>query len=248
MPARETASVVVASPRISNVWIFADGEGHRFLVDTGHRLERSALASSLRAAGIERGGLTAVLLTHRHSDHAGNAAWVREHWRCPVICHPDDARTLSGMEPASKLARRGATPIHETLCRVEDRFPARSPVDDVLADGESRWGIEVISAKGHTAGSVLLLHAASRTLFTGDALLSGAPVQRFIAKLTLAIPAYSEDVDACHGAVLGFLEQRRSIETLCTGHGPLLRRRVPALLRRLLASHRAPTGKRRREC
>lgn len=218
------AHVAALSPRIANVWLLRDSEGRRFLVDSGHRLERAALAWSLSQAGIERGRLTAVLLTHRHCDHAGNAAWLRDTFRCPVICHALEAEVLSGDQRANALAGRGAGWIEDALCRVEDRFPARTPVDEVFSDGSFRWGFHVIAAAGHTAGSSLLLHEPSGSLFTGDALLSGAPVQRLVTRLMLAIPAFSEDVGACHRAVLEFLRQRPVIHTLCTGHGPAVRR------------------------
>ncbi len=227
--------VSLQSPRIANTWLFSDGEGHTFLVDTGHRLERRSLAVSLRRAGVRRGELTAVLLTHRHSDHAGNAAWLRDELRCPVICHAADAATLGGTEPAPQLARRGANAAYDALCRVEDRFPARSPVDEVYDEGDWRWGFEVIPVAGHTRGSALLFHEASGTLFTGDALLSGVPVQRLVARLTLAIPGFSEDVDACHRATRSFLREGRPIRTLCAGHGPRVTRRLPELLEALCA-------------
>ncbi len=229
----------LASPRIANVWLLTDAEGHNFLIDTGHRLERHALARSLRRAGIERGGLTAVLLTHRHSDHAGNAAWLRDELGCGVICHAADAATLSDGAPVARLAGRGANPIVETLCEVEDRFPARSPIDEVYDEGQWRWGFEVIPAAGHTAGSALLFHEPTGSLFTGDALLSGFPVQRFRARLSLAIPAFSEDARACHRAVLAFLAEERPCQTLCAGHGPKLCDRVPELLGRLRQTHAA---------
>ncbi|MEZ0228896.1 MAG: MBL fold metallo-hydrolase, partial [Planctomycetota bacterium] len=92
--------------RISNVWLFETGSG-RFLIDTGHPVERPALLVELWRAGVRRpGDLDGVILTHRHSDHAGNAAWLRERFRCPVICHAADAPLLAGKERPAPLARR----------------------------------------------------------------------------------------------------------------------------------------------
>ena len=229
MSGRASHRVSLQSPRIANSWLLSDGQGHTFLVDTGHRVERRSLAYSLRRAGIRRGGLTAVLLTHRHSDHAGNAAWLRDELRCPVICHADDAVTLGGREPAPRLARRGANAAYDALCRVEDRFPARSPVDEVYDAGSWRGGFEVIPVAGHTRGSTLLLHEPSGTFFTGDAVLSGVPVQRLLARLSLAIPGFSEDVEACHRATRAFLREQRPVQTLCAGHGPRVTRKLPEL-------------------
>lgn len=226
MSSPDKARVRALGPRIANVWLLEDGEGRRILVDSGHRVERRNLATSLRRAGIAPGGLSALLLTHRHSDHAGNAAWVRDTFRCPVLCHEHEAAVLTARESARPLAGRGAGLVDDALCRVEDRFPARTPVDEVFRAGSMRWGFEVIGAAGHTAGSSLLLHEPSGTLFTGDALLAGFPVQRWATRLSLAIPAYSEDVASCHRAVIGFLREPRALRTLCAGHGPIVRHQL----------------------
>ncbi len=208
---------------IANAWILADGEGRRFLIDTGHRLERAGLKRSLRRAGITKpGDLTAVLLTHRHSDHAGNAEWVRNRYDCPVICHESDADALSGAREPMRLSGRGAPLLHEFLCNVEDRFLARCTVDEHLTAGDWRWGFEVVHVGGHTEGSVLLLHRPTGALFTGDALLAGAPAQRVRANLQLAMPVYSVDAAACRRAVLGYLATTPDIKKLCSGHGPMV--------------------------
>ena len=223
MPTRSHGRVKLLTPRISNVWLFTDTEGHRFLVATGHRVERTILAQSLTRAGVVRGSLTAELLTHRHSDHAGNAAWLRDEHRAPVLCHAADAKKLTGNERPARLARRGANAFYDALCHVEDAFPARTSVDDVFDEGSWRWGFSVIPAAGHTEGSSMLLHEPTGTLFTGDAILAGAPVQRL----------------ACHRAVLAFLAEERPVRTLCAGHGPKVRRDLPRLFHGLLRRERA---------
>ena len=60
--------------KIANSWLFTDRHGRRFLVDTGYFTDRPVLAAELWLAGVRRkGDLEAVILTHRHSDHAANA-------------------------------------------------------------------------------------------------------------------------------------------------------------------------------
>ncbi|MGK5088230.1 MBL fold metallo-hydrolase [Bdellovibrionota bacterium FG-2] len=57
---------------ISNVWLLEDSMDRKFLIDTGYVLERPILRLSLWNAGVRApGDLTAILLTHRHADHAG---------------------------------------------------------------------------------------------------------------------------------------------------------------------------------
>jgi len=223
---------VASSVRISNVWLL-EHDGGRFLIDSGHRLERAALKRDLRQSGLGRGEITAVLLTHRHSDHAGNAAWLRREFGCEVFCHSADAATLSGAQAAPRIAGRTISPVHDVLCRFEDRFPAHCEVDELYEDGEWRWGFEVIHVGGHTEGSVMLFHRPTGVLFTGDAILAGPPVQRVVVRPSLAVRQFSIDADACHDAVRSFLSRDEVIRTVCTGHGPAMTSRVAGHLERL---------------
>jgi len=209
-----------------NVWLLED-EGRRFIIDSGHALERPLLNRALRRAGIKPGDLTAVILTHRHSDHAGNARWIRDKFRCPVICHASDARVLSGAEPAPPLSRRGAALHEDILCRFEDVFPARSPVDDTFDKaGTWKWGFDIIPTAGHTAGSVMLYHAPSASLFSGDAILASPMLLRSVEGLRPAKTGFSLDTEACHRAVDRYLDVMPRIDTLCAGHGPAVRHGV----------------------
>lgn len=216
---------VMRSVRISNSWLVTDGRRRRFLIDSGHALERRALARELRRAGVRgKGDLHAVLLTHRHSDHAGSAAWLRERFRCPVVAHPDDAAVLDGSVRPPRLAGRGAKHVHRVLCQIEDRFPARCTVDEAIGDGEERFGFRAISVAGHTEGSVLFFHEESGALFSGDAILAGPPVQRSWSRLRFAVPEYSIDAAECRRRTLAFLADDPPVRTLCAGHGPMLLR------------------------
>jgi hydroxyacylglutathione hydrolase len=99
--------------RISNVWMLEE-DSRRFLIDTGHPLERAALRVELWRAGVRRkGDLAGVILTHRHSDHAGNARWLRERFQCPVICHEADAAILRGDANPARLGGRKRAWLHE---------------------------------------------------------------------------------------------------------------------------------------
>lgn len=213
-------------PRISNVWLL-EFEGSRFLVDTGHLVERPLLMAELFAAGIrQRGDLTAILLTHRHSDHAGNAAWLREHYGAAILCHPDDAAVLDGTLDAARLSGRRAPLWADVLCRIEDLMPARLSVDGTYRDGRWQWGFDVVPVPGHTEGSCLLYHEPSATLFSGDAILAGPPPLRAIEWISLADAAFSEDVERCHAEVRRFLLAMPPVEWLCSGHGPAVTKDV----------------------
>lgn len=228
------AGVWQAGTAIANTWLVTDDDGRRVLIDSGHRTERALLAAGLARLDVKRrGDLDAVLLTHRHSDHAGNASWLRERFDCAVVCHVDDRPMLEGAAPPQRLAGRGASLVHDVLCRLEDSFPASALVDRTFRDGDDELGFDVIHVGGHTEGSVLLLHRASATLFTGDALLAGPPVQRFIVRLRLAYPAYSVDASVCRANTRRYLRTRPQVTRLCAGHGPMVTSAIEARLARL---------------
>lgn len=212
---------------VSNVWLLTDAQGQRFLVDSGVRAERWAIARGLEKAGVAKpGDLNAILLTHRHSDHAGNAAWLRERYQCPVLCHEADARVLRGEVPAEKLAR-GIGNLFDKICaECEDAFSVRMSIDETFGLGPWRHGFEIFAAFGHTQGSVLIYHAPSATLFSGDALLSGIPPLRVHESFGLAIDAYSHDTAACHAHVRAFLRDPPPLRQLCAGHGPFVGKRT----------------------
>lgn len=219
---------------ISNVWLF-EHEGRRFLVDTGHPVERIALLLDLWKAGVrKKGDLTAILLTHRHSDHAGNAAFLRKRFACPVVCHEDDAPLLTGKAKPSRLGGRGARFFEEALCWFEDRWPARCEVDETYKTGAWRWDFEVTNVPGHTEGSVVLYHGATKTLFSGDTILAGPPPLRSIEYLRLAVPGFSIDAPTCHANVKRFLAKLPPTRTLCSGHGPAVKTATHEKLLRLL--------------
>lgn len=220
---------------VSNVWLL-EHDGRRFLVDTGHPLERPALRWHLWRAGVRRpGDLDAVILTHRHSDHAGNAAWLRRTFQCPVACHEADAPELTGERRPERLARWPAPPVDYLLCRIEDRFPARTPIDEAFPDGRWKHGLRVVHVPGHTSGSVLLHHEPTATLFSGDAILAGIPPLRWFEWPRLARRTYSLDVERCHRATREFLAELPPTDTFCAGHGPAITRGVEAKLRRLVS-------------
>lgn len=206
---------------VSNVWLLEDAMGRRFLVDTGHFAERYTLLLHLWLAGVRRqGDLTAILLTHRHSDHAGNAAWLRKRFDCPVICHEHDRAFLTGECRPCSLARGQAPWVQEFLCYFEDWIPARSPVDEVYEEGGWKWGFQVVPVPGHTEGSVMLFHEPSATLFSGDAIIAGPPPLRSIESFRLAFPGFSLEADRCHAAVREYLRELPKTEAVCSGHGP----------------------------
>ncbi|MBW2258408.1 MAG: MBL fold metallo-hydrolase, partial [Deltaproteobacteria bacterium] len=97
--------------RISNAYLLEGPGGDRWLVDCAHRLERWRLLAELRRSGLRPSDLSGVLLTHRHSDHAGNARYLQERFGVPIAAHRADAEILAGRQSRPRLHRRAGTRI-----------------------------------------------------------------------------------------------------------------------------------------
>ena len=124
------------------------GRRHPILIDTGAGLEGypAVLAEYLERRGIDRP--SRVLLTHRHVDHLGGVAQLRE--RYPGL-------------PVAKMIHRDAG------------LP--DPIDD-LRDGQVIEGDGVtllpVHTPGHASDHLCYYLVEEQALFSGDVILSGS--------------------------------------------------------------------------
>jgi hydroxyacylglutathione hydrolase len=146
------------NPYGTNCWmIAAEGSEEAVVVDPG--FEPSSVRAMLDAAGKRA---TAVLLTHAHVDHAGEAGTFAEA-DVPVYIHPDDALAYS--DPA---AWGRADP------------PALAAVADLrtMDDGEvlklAGLAIEVLHTPGHTPGHCCFRVDDDVLVFSGDLVFAGS--------------------------------------------------------------------------
>lgn len=221
--------------RISNVYVLDGGPGDVWIVDTGHVAERLTLLLELRSAGIRPRDVTGVLLTHRHSDHAGNAAFLQRRYGVPVYAHRADAEVLAGTRPRPRLTRGEGNALAGLFARVENRWPAASlVVDRALEDGDTIAGLEVHWVPGHTDGSVFYRHATTGVLLSGDTLLTAHPPLTLRRGLATPYPSFTTDMARAHASIRAFHARAFAYDHLLAGHGPPLlggaRDRVLALL------------------
>ncbi len=226
--------------RISNVYLLDGGKGDRWLVDCGHWSERATLLWELRRAGLRPGDLAGVLLTHLHSDHAGNARFLQRRFGLKIAAHRRDAEVLGGVAPRPRLARRGGSLLAGVLAGFENRWPARVTCDVALEEGDTLAGLEVHHVPGHTDGSVFYRHGATRALLTGDSLLTAIPPLVMRAGMSLAYVSFSTDQAQAFESVRAFHRSGVAYEHLLPGHGrPLVggaRRAALELLERTPSS------------
>ena len=205
--------------RVSNVFLLDGGRGDRWLVDCGHWSERATLLFELRRAGLRPSDLSGVLLTHRHSDHAGNARFLQRWFGVKVFAHRRDAEIMAGVAPRARMTRNGGSWAAGVLAEVENRFPARVVCDRALEDGESIGGLEVHHTPGHTEGSVFYRHAATKALLTGDMLLTAIPPLVFKRGMSLAYVTFSNDLALAKESVRAFHRADVDYDHLLPGHG-----------------------------
>ncbi len=180
------------------------------LIDTGTPGAASKLLDAIRRVGRTPGDVKRIVVTHRHSDHAGNAAELARVTGADVHVAPADApfvtegREQSTPQPATPLGRVMVPYVKLALPWKLAPIAARS----TLVDGASVGPFRVVETPGHTPGHVSLLWEERGILFTGDA----------AANLTAVGPhPAADDPDSARESFrrLAGLE----FDSACFGHG-----------------------------
>jgi glyoxylase-like metal-dependent hydrolase (beta-lactamase superfamily II) len=163
----------------TNWYLLAEG-GRLTVLDAGLPRDWRGFSSALSRLGHTPADVDAVLITHHHPDHAGNAEQLRSSG-ARVFAHPADAPYLRGEK---HLSRRGlgrllwrpwyAFYMGSYAAKGITRTPPVAALDE-LADNEALdvpGAPRVIHAPGHTAGSCALFLEDRSLLFSGDALVT----------------------------------------------------------------------------
>ncbi len=221
--------------RISNVWLLDAGSDGHWLVDCGHPVERRVLLRALARHGLSPGRLAGVLLTHRHSDHAGNAAFLAQRHQVPIHALGPDAAVLRGDAPRPRMPRGESGVFAAMLTEFENRAPARCPSTRALVDGQRIAGLEVLAMPGHTEGSAFFWHAPGASLFSGDMILNAVPPLTVKTALCLPHPTFTSDLPLALRSLRAFFSRGLPFERLYPGHGPAIDAGARERFGRLLA-------------
>jgi len=161
-------------------WYLLEQGGRLTLLDAGLPRDWGDFCSALSRLGHTPSDIDAVLITHHHADHAGNAECLRRSG-ARVLSHPADAPYLRGERHLSRagLARFLSRPWYafymvSYVAKGITRTPSVAQLDE-LADGEVvdvPGSPRVVHAPGHTAGSCALFLEDRSLLFSGDALVT----------------------------------------------------------------------------
>jgi hydroxyacylglutathione hydrolase len=162
----------------SNVFLLSMGEKN-ILVDSSPGSRWKKLDRRLRRLGIAR--LDALILTHSHYDHAGNAARLREKYEATVIVHRSEAFALAGGEA---IIPRGTNVLGRLLIdglgkKLAPRLkspPCRPDilVDEVLPLDGFGFNARIIHTPGHSPGSQCVI-VDDEIALVGDAMFGIFP-------------------------------------------------------------------------
>lgn len=208
MPLTRPAPGVGVARLYANVFLLRSPQG-RLLVDTGTVRHAAAFARLLRAFEPD-----AVLLTHSHVDHGGNA-FLAARRGDRLLAHPLEHARLSGLSHALPYPA-GQPQIGALISRLHPRVPP--PCLGAAHPGEDVLGWEVVHLPGHTDGQIGLRRGG--VLIAADAVLSGR------AGAHLPRAAYNWDHAAAQRTLREISEM--DLNLILPGHGPPL---TPAQVR-----------------
>ena len=191
-------------------------EGHDglALIDTSSDGASDGIVTAIESIGRRLQDLRAIVATHYHFDHTGNAGALVERSGAQLCVHEDDVPYVEGRTPW--------LPSKTAIGPLLDKFapaPFALHVDRVLQDGEMlpfAGGLQVIHAPGHTPGHIALYAKEHRTLFTGDSLMN-------VGGLHLPMSSSSHDMDQARSSIRRLAEF--DFDIALPGHGaPILGR------------------------
>lgn len=192
-------SVKRLTPARCNIWAITRN-GRTLLVDTGISFDRSRIAHAL-----ERKGLIpeAVILTHTHFDHAGNAAWLQVEYGAEVVVQEAEGRMLAtGDTPIPEgtySVTRGLVSIGRKVAPVFKYDPCTA--DHVFSDhfDLNRFGINgfIIHTPGHSPGGATVV-IDDELAIAGDSVIGtmpGSPFPPFADDVPLLISSWKRIID-----------------------------------------------------
>lgn len=150
-----------------------DGDEGVVLVDTGLPKRHGMIIDGLHSIGRSVEDVSAIIITHGHSDHFGGAAALRRSTSAPLVVSEVDTAVVEGRRPVP------APPILDfPVVRLLANLVPSPEV--VSVDHQVTVGIipiapefEAIATPGHTAGHIsLLLDRRGGVLFAGDSAMA----------------------------------------------------------------------------
>ena len=188
--------ITVISKWLYNCYVIHDGgDGQPLVVDLGMPSQIPFVADVLSDRGSDLSELGAAVATHGHADHVGGLPSLRDQHGTAVYfpmaiaemragtraLRPPGIRAVSQILPVMASQPRDLVATKEISGTATligwDGKGVRLPFepDSWLSDGDHLPGLpdwQVLNTPGHSDDSTCLFHAPTRTLLSGDAVLS----------------------------------------------------------------------------
>lgn len=203
-------SITRLTPARCNIFVVTRN-GRSILVDTGISFDRGRIEHALGRKGIVP---EAVVLTHTHFDHAGNAAWLAREYGAEVVVQEAESEALASGDTSIP---EGTYAVTKGLVEIGRRIAPAFRYEPCQADhifGESfdlnRFGINgyIIHTPGHSPGGATLV-IDGIVAIAGDSIIGTTPGWPF--------PPFADDVELLLRSWKKIIET--GCETFLPGHG-----------------------------
>jgi glyoxylase-like metal-dependent hydrolase (beta-lactamase superfamily II) len=198
------------------------------LLDTGFFSKRAKLEQELEAAGCRPGNLNLILLTHGDTDHADNAAYLRDKYGAKIAVHPLEAPLVErgDMSCTRKpkpdkigLIFKVMIPLAPIFFKT-DAFECFKP-DFTVEEGFdlSKYGVnaKVIHLPGHSKGSIGILMPedfALQPVGVGPVVFCGDLLYNFIGRPSCQLIDDLADFNSSLDKL-----KKLGVKTVYPGHG-----------------------------
>lgn len=232
-----------------NIYVVETADGGFVLIDTGMAHTASFVKRALASRYGENARPRAILLTHAHVDHVGNAKALAEAYDVPVYVHPLEKPYVTGRSdypPADPTPGGAIAFFARALPTRGTDLGAR--VKTLPKDGSVpelrgwRW----VHTPGHSVGHVSFYREVDRVLIAGDALAT-TDMDGWIAinlwprRLSRPALPFTPDWEAARASV--FLLADLEPTVVAAGHGkPIEADDLGDRLRELANAIVAPAG------
>lgn len=208
-----------------NLYMIKTEDNSWALIDTGLPLQASRVRGAAAAQFGPQARPSAIILTHGHFDHAGNALALATEWDVPIYAHQLEMPYLTGKSdyPPQDPTVGGA------LAQMSRAFPHsgydfKDRVQSLPADGTlpAVPGWRYLHTPGHTAGHISLFRERDRVLIAGDALATvnqESPITLITLKQELRQPPapLTTDWNAARASINQLADLRPAV--IAAGHG-----------------------------
>jgi len=170
---------------VNVVFVGLPGSSAWVLIDTGI----PGMAGVIEDVARERFGResrpAAILLTHGHFDHAGNAGYLANKWRVPVYAHALEIPFLDGSASYSygeeELKREEGLSSLISSAHLDLRPWLQAFPENGFIPGVRNWSW--VATPGHSPGHVSFWRESDRILISGDAVLTTRPESAYTVAL-----------------------------------------------------------------